>query len=181
MTLVLGVQIANRPHDTRHGLRMQNRTASNGGSCSIPCPFFIHVLQGNVFDPQSWRNQNGGVCMIPMGPDIGDSPPNSRGHATKRGLRVPNPNSRGHATKRGLQVPNPNLRGHVTKRGFRDCPGFLNSTGRLGPKRGRKCYVTPAFSGVPNKGTKSEVKAYTRGHNDAPSISKYGSPVQPNA
>ena len=31
---------------------------------------------------------------------------------------------------------------------------FLNSTGRLGPKRGQKCYVTPAFSGVPNKGDK---------------------------
>ena len=43
---------------------------------------------------------------------------------------------------------------HTTKRGFKDCPGFLNSTGRLGPKRGRKCYVTPAFSGVPNKGNK---------------------------
>ena len=40
---------------------------------------------------------------------------------------------------------------HATKRGFKDCPGFFNSTGRLGPKRGRKCYVTPAFSGVPNK------------------------------
>ena len=37
---------------------------------------------------------------------------------------------------------------------FKDCPGFLNSTRRLGPKRGRKCYVTPAFSGVPNKGDK---------------------------
>ena len=43
---------------------------------------------------------------------------------------------------------------HATKCGFKDCPGFLNSTGRLGPKRGRKCYVTPAFSGVPNKGNK---------------------------
>ena len=42
----------------------------------------------------------------------------------------------------------------VSKRGFNDCPGFLNSTGRLGPKRERKCYVTPAFSGVPNKGNK---------------------------
>ena len=42
---------------------------------------------------------------------------NSSGHATKRGLRVPNPNSRGHATKRGLRVPNPNSRGHATKRG----------------------------------------------------------------
>ena len=45
---------------------------------------------------------------------------NSRGHTTKRGLRVPNPNSRGHATKRGLRVPNPNSRGHATKRGLRD-------------------------------------------------------------
>ena len=45
-------------------------------------------------------------------------------------------------------------RGATPKRGFKDCPGFLNSTGRLGPKRGRKCYVTPAFSGVPNKGDK---------------------------
>ena len=44
---------------------------------------------------------------------------------------------------------------HATKRGFKDCPGFLNSTGRLGPKRGRKCYVTPAFSGVPSEGDKS--------------------------
>ena len=38
---------------------------------------------------------------------------------------------------------------HATKRGFKDCPGFLNSTGTLGPERGRKCYITPAFSGVP--------------------------------
>ena len=30
----------------------------------------------------------------------------------------------------------------------------MNPAGRLGPKRGRKCYVTPAFSGVPNKGDK---------------------------
>ena len=60
---------------------------------------------------------------------------------------------------------------HATKRGFNDCPGFLNSTGRLGPKRGRKCYVTPAFSGFPKqRGTKSEVKVYVRGHHDAPSI-----------
>ena len=39
----------------------------------------------------------------------------------------------------------------VSKRGFKDCPGFLNSTGRLGPKRGRKCYATPAFSGIPKQ------------------------------
>ena len=42
---------------------------------------------------------------------------------------------------------------HATKRGFKDSPGFLYSTGRLRPKRGRKCYVTTAFSGGPAKGT----------------------------
>ena len=42
-------------------------------------------------------------------------------------------------TRRSVPIPNQNI---------------LNSTGRLGPKRGRKCYVTPAFSGVPNKGDK---------------------------
>ena len=57
--------------------------------------------------------------------------PNSRGHATKRGLQVPYPNSRSHATKGGLRVPNPNSRGHTTKRGLETWPGFLNSTGKL--------------------------------------------------
>ena len=32
--------------------------------------------------------------------------------------------------------------------------GFLNSTGTLGLKRGRKCHVTLAFSAVPNKRSK---------------------------
>ena len=41
--------------------------------------------------------------------------------------------------------------------------------GRLGPKRGGKCYVTLAFSGIPKqRGTKSEVKTSARGHHDAP-------------
>ena len=52
---------------------------------------------------------------------------------------------------------------HATKRGFKDCPGFLNSTGRLGPRRGRKCYITPAFSGVPNKGNKIRTQNLRRG------------------
>ena len=56
-----------------------------------------------------------------------------------------------------------------SKGAFKDSPGFLNSTGRLGPKRGRKSYVTLAFSGVPKqRGTKSEVKTCTRGQHDAP-------------
>ena len=62
-------------------------------------------------------------------------------------------------------TPGVNLMHHATKRGFKDCPGFLNSTGRLGPKRGRKCYNS---RGSPTKGTKSEVKTYARGYHDAP-------------
>ena len=47
-----------------------------------------------------------------------------------------------------------------------------------GPKRGRKCYVTPTFSGdPPTKGIKSQVKTYARGNND----NKYGSLVRPHA
>ena len=51
-----------------------------------------------------------------------------------------------------------------------------------GPKRGQKCYITPAFSGIPKqRGTKSDLKTYARGNNDAPSISKYGSLVRADA
>ena len=64
-------------------------------------------------------------------------------------------------------------------------PGFLNSTGRLGPKRGRKCYITPAFSGVPNKGGQNQNSKpplrVTMMPLGAPSISKYWSPVRPGA
>ena len=72
----------------------------------------------------------------------------------------------------------------VSKRGFKDCPGFLNSTGRLGLKRGRKCYVTPAFSGVPNKGGQNQKSKPPLGVTmmplRAPSISKYGFLVRPD-
>ena len=71
---------------------------------------------------------------------------------------------------------------HATKRGFKDCPGFLNSTGRLGPKRGQKCYITPAFSGVPNKGGQNQKsKPPLQVTIGAPSISNYGSLVRPDA
>ena len=77
--------------------------------------------------------------------------PNSRGHATKRGLRVPNPNSRGHATKRGLRVPNPNSRGHATKRGLRD----PNPNSR-GPKEGGNAMSPLHSRGSPNKGEQNQ-------------------------
>ena len=57
--------------------------------------------------------------------------------------------------------------------------------GRLGPKRGGKCYVTPAFSGIPKqRGTKLQVKTsagVTMMPLGAPSISKYGSLARPHA
>ena len=65
-------------------------------------------------------------------------------------------------------MPGVTMMHHATKRGFKNCPGFLNSTGRLGPERGRKFYVTLHSRGSPTKGTKSEVKTYARGHHDAP-------------
>ena len=82
-------------------------------------------------------------------------------------------------------TPGVTMMHHATKRGFKDCPGFLNSTGRLGPKRGRKCYITPAFSGVPNKGGQNQnskpLLGVTMMPLGAPSISKYGSLVRPDA
>ena len=60
-------------------------------------------------------------------------------------------------------TPGVTMMHHATKRGFKDCPGFLNRTGRLGPKRGRKCYITPAFSGVLNKGNKVGSQNLCRG------------------
>ena len=82
-------------------------------------------------------------------------------------------------------TPGVTMMHHATKRGFKDCPGFLNSTGRLGPKRRRKCYITPAFSGVPNKGGQNQNSKPPLGVTmmplGAPSISKYGSLVRPDA
>ena len=50
-----------------------------------------------------------------------------------------------------------------------------------GPIEGGNAASPLHFRGSPTKGTKSEVKTYARGHHDAPSISKYGSLVQPDA
>ena len=91
--------------------------------------------------------------------------------------RISNPNSRSHATKRGLRVPNPNSRGHARRRGFRYSAGLLNSTEGWGPKEGGNATSPLHSRGSPTTGTKLEVKTYARGHNDAPSISKYVSLV----
>ena len=95
---------------------------------------------------------------------------------------VPNKGEQNQKTK---PTPGVTMMHHATKRGFKDCPGLLNSTGRLGPKRGRKCYVTLAFSGVPNKGEQNQKSKPTLRVTmmplGAPSISKHGSLVRPDA
>ena len=91
----------------------------------------------------------------------------------------------GEQNQKSKPTPRVTMMHHATKRGFRDCPGFLNSTGRLGAKRGRKCYVTLAFSGVPNKGGQNQKSKPTLRVTmmplGAPSITKYGSLVRPDA
>ena len=97
--------------------------------------------------------------------------------------------SRGSPTKGTKSEVKPTLgvttMHHATNRGFKDCPGFLNGTGSLGPKRGRKCYITPAFSGVPNKGGQNQKSKPTLRVTmmplGAPSISKYGSLLRQDA
>ena len=57
---------------------------------------------------------------------------------------------------------------HATKRGFKDCPGFLNSTG-LGPRKRAEMLHHPCILGGPQqRGTKSELKTSVTGHHDAP-------------
>ena len=60
-------------------------------------------------------------------------------------------------------------------------PVFSIALEGWGPKEDTNATSPLHSRGSPTKGTKSEVKTYARGHNDAPSISKYGSLVQPDA
>ena len=46
-------------------------------------------------------------------------------------------------------TPGGTMMHHATKCGFKDCPGFLNSTGQNWPTCGQTGYVTPAVSGIP--------------------------------
>ena len=129
--------------------KVETMTHGQGAQGAHLHPKFLHCFCIYTH-PCNLSTHTGGLTSFHPSLDTTHHP-NSRGHATKHGLRVPNPKSRGHTTKHGLRVPNPKSRGHATNRGFRDSPGFLNNTGRLGPKRGRKCYATHAFSGVPNQ------------------------------
>ena len=108
-------------------------------------------------------------------------------------LAIPNENIR--RCPRGQRTnPNDVAQAVNGNRNFVCAPGVFRikqdiakdaSYGRLGPKRGRKCYITPAFSGVPNKGGQNQNSKpplrVTMMPLGAPSISKYGSLVRPDA
>ena len=87
---------------------------------------------------------------------------NSRGHATKRGLRVPNPNSRGRTKKRGLRVPNPNSRGHTRKRGLRvlnpNSRGHTKMHGLLVPNPNSRGHATKHRFRVPIPNSRGRTK-----------------------
>ena len=88
------------------------------------------------------------ICIMPLAPFRPFAIPNENSRRCPRGQRT-NPNDVAQAVN-----------------GNRN---FVYAPGRLGPKGGRKCYVTPTFSGIPKqRGTKSEVKTSARGHHDAP-------------
>ena len=108
-------------------LPLSQRLSTDKWPCHMEAPLVCTIHGG-------WGPKEGGNATSPL---------HSRGS--------PNNGGQNQKSKRTLGVTMMLL---VSKRGFKDCPGFLNSTGRLGPKRGRKCYVTLAFSGVPNKGNK---------------------------
>ena len=112
-------------------------TSSQGQTwCSAQQSVDSKIVPVSSIAPEGWGPKEGGNATSPL---------HSRGS--------PNNGGQNQKSKPTLGVTMMLL---VSKRGFKDCPGFLNSTGRLGPKRGRKCYITPAFSGVPNKGGQNQ-------------------------
>ena len=87
--------------------------------------------------------------------------PNSRGHATKRGLRVPNPNSRG-PKEGGYDISPLHSRGSPNKGGQNQ--RWLPHTSLLGgPKEGRSATSPLHSRGSPTKGDKIRIGCLTHG------------------
>ena len=131
-------------------------------ACPVPPMDIVVTLlagcQSAILSSNEWHNDmNPAFISAIMAPNfkIKEIP-----SGTRRSVPIPNQRERNRKSK---PTPGVTMMHHATKRGFKDCPGFLNSTGRLGPKRGRKCYITPAFSGVPNKGNKIGSQNLRRG------------------
>ena len=125
-------------------LPLGQRLSTNKWPCHMEAPLVCTIHGANLI-----------INIMPLAPFRPFAIPNENIRRCPRGQRT-NPNDQNQKSK---PRPGVTMMHHATKRGFKDCPSFLNSTGRLGPKRGRKCDVTPAFSGVPKRrGTKSKVK-----------------------
>ena len=101
-----------------------------------------NIVPVSSIAPEGWGPKEGGNATSPL--HSPGSPKRGRNQKSKPMLGV-------------------TMMHQATKRIFKDCPGFLNSIGRLGPKRGRKCYVTPAFSGVSTKGDEIRSQNLCRG------------------
>ena len=126
------------PQKKGNKIRSQNLGQGSPG-CTTRQSVDSKIVLVSSIAPEGWGPKEGGNATSPL---------HSRGSPKE-----------GEQNQKSKPRPGFTMMHHATKRGFKDCPGFLNSTGRLGAKSGRKCYVTPAFSGVPKRrGTKSEVK-----------------------
>ena len=66
------------------------------------------------------------------------------------------PHSQGSPTKGSKITSGPQQRGTKSEVATSPLPSW-------GPKRGRKCYITPTFSGIPNKGEQNQKWSPTKG------------------
>ena len=151
----LGPKRGRKCYATPASSRVPNKGGQNQKSkCTLGVTMMLLVPKRGFKDCPGFLNSTGR-----LGPKRG-----RKCYVTLASSHDPNKGGQNQKSKRTLGVTMMLL---VPKRGFTDCPGFLNSTGRLGPKRGPKCYVI--LAGPQQRGTKSEVQTYVGGHHDAPS------------
>ena len=94
------------------------------------------------------HQQRGQIKVGPKEGGIATSPLHSRGSPTKEdNIRIGYVNRAFSGAQKRAEMPDhPYILGGHQQRG----------QNQSGPKRGRQCYITPAFPGVPNKGDKSK-------------------------
>ena len=162
--------------------------------CPVPPMHVIVTLlagcQSAILSSNEWHNDmNPAFISTIMAPNFKEggnatSPLHSRGSPTKGAKSEVKTYARGHhdapsISKYGSLTP---TRGATQQNvNSKIVPVSSIAPEGWGPKVGGNAMSPLHSRGSPTKGTKSEVKTYARGHHDAPSISKYGSLVQPNA
>ena len=133
---------------------LPSRGPKRGTKCYITPAFSGIPNKGE--QNQKWLPQ---PCLLGGPQEAGNctSPLHSWGSPTKGGK-----NGSGSLTpafsgarKRAEMLHHPSILGGPQQRGAKSEVAASPLPSR-GPKRGRKCYVTPAFSGVPNKGEQNQ-------------------------